>query len=56
MKKKTTNKLEFTKSALVELNDGKMAAIAGGTSTIFIGTTSLINLTVGHPDQDITLL
>ena len=46
----------FRKNSLVELNEQKMNAIAGGTgSTTFIGTTSLVILTVGT-ENDMTLL
>lgn len=56
MKQQTNNVLMFRKNSLVELNEQKMNAIAGGTgSTTFIGTTSLVILTVGT-ENDMTLL
>lgn len=45
MKKQTANKLDFHKNTLVELNEGTMSAIAGGTSllsVIVVSGTSLI--------------
>lgn len=56
MKKQMNTTLQFSKNSLVELNEQKMNAIAGGTgSTIFIGTTSLVVLTTGS-GYDMTLL
>lgn len=45
MKKKTISKLEFHKTALVELNEPKMATIIGGTLTM-AGGTSLVMITM----------
>ncbi|MBN9283332.1 MULTISPECIES: class I lanthipeptide [unclassified Flavobacterium] len=45
MKKQTANKPDFHKNTLVELNEGTMSAIAGGTSllsVIVVTGTSLI--------------
>lgn len=56
MKKQANNQLLFRKNSLVELNEQNMNAIVGGTgTTIFIGTTSLVILTVGT-ENDMTLL
>ncbi len=57
MKQQTNNALMFRKNSLVELNEQKMNAIAGGTGilvTIVVGSTSLV-LTVGT-QEDMTLL
>ena len=45
MKTKNTNKLAFSKNALVELNDNQMYNVNGGTSPI-IWPSSIIWITI----------
>ncbi|MWB96542.1 hypothetical protein GON26_19430 [Flavobacterium sp. GA093] len=45
-KQNANNKLAFNKAAVAELNENQLRDVNGGTSGLYVGTTSLLLITI----------